>query len=89
MDALQTHNYRASSPVEIEDVQAAAGLLRDDMSDITGSRKTLQPAWCAAMASWMGQFVMDRAGILNMGRTSWRQREEFYVEHMPGMCLRT
>ena len=65
MDALQIPNYRTFSPNEMVDVNTAAALLRDDMPDITGSRKTVWPSLCtcAAMADWMRRFVMDHADI--------------------------
>ena len=57
----------------IVDVNAAPASLRDDRPAITGLRKTVWPSLCAAMADWMGCFVMDRAGILHMERASWKQ----------------
>ena len=87
-DALQIPNDRTFSPIEIVDVSAAAALLRGDMRVITGSRKMARLSLCAAMADWMGRFVMDRADILNVERTSWRRHEEFYTQHMLGICLR-
>ena len=68
--ALQIPNYRTFSPIEIVDVNVAAALLRVDMPDITGSRKAVWPSLCAATADWMGRFVMDRADILAVERTS-------------------
>ena len=63
------------------DVNAAAALLCVDVPVITGSRKALWPSLCAAMADWMRRFVMDRADILNVERTSWKRHEEFYTQH--------
>ena len=42
LGALKIQNYRTFTPAEIVDVDAAAhaGLLRDDMPIIAGSRKT-------------------------------------------------
>ena len=87
-DAFKLPNYRTFSPIEIVDVNAAAALLCDAMPVITRSRKTARPSLCAAMADWMSRFVMDRADILNVERTSWRRHEEFYTQHMLGICLR-
>ena len=55
--ALKYTNRRAFSPIEIVDVQAAAGLLRDDMPTIIGSRKTVWPSMRAAMGDWAGRII--------------------------------
>ena len=64
------------------------GLLRDDMPIITGSRKTMWPSLCAAMDVWSKQLVVDRAVILHIERTRWKQHGECYVQNMLGICLR-
>ena len=40
------------------------------------------------MDNWSEQFVAERAVILHVERMSWRRHEEFYTQHMLGMCLR-
>ena len=88
LDALKIQNYRTFTPAEIADVDAAADLLRHDMPVITGSRKTVWPSLCAAMDVWSKQLVVDRAVILHIERTRWKQHEECYVQSMLGICLR-
>ena len=63
------------------------GVLRDDMPTITGSRKMVWPSLCAAMDTWSKQLVVDRAVILHIERTRWKQHEECYVHNMLGICL--
>ena len=46
------------------------------------------PSLCAAMRVWGETLVMDRANILHIERTSWRQHEEFYKQSLLGICLR-
>ena len=88
LEAFNIKNYRTFTHAEIVDVNAAAQLLRDDMPTITGSRKTVWPSLCAAMHIWSETLVMDRANILHIERTSWRQHEEFYKQSLLGICLR-
>ena len=88
LEAFNIKNYRTFTHAEIVDVNAAAHLLRDDMPTITGSRKTVWPSLCAAMHVWSETLVMDRAKILHIERTSWKQHEEFYKQSMLGICLR-
>ena len=40
------------------------------------------------MHVWSETFVMDRAEILHIERTSWKQHGEFYKQRMIGICLR-
>ena len=79
LDAFNIQNYRTFTHAETVDVNAAAHLLRGDMPTITGSRKTARPSLCAAMTVWSEQLVMDRAEILHIERTSWKQHEKFYM----------
>ena len=85
LDALAIQNYRTFTPAEIVDVDAAADLLRDDMTIIIGSRKTVWPSLCAATDVWSTQLVVDRAVILHIERTRWKQHEECYVQNMLGI----
>ena len=91
LDALKIPNYRTFTAAEIVDVNAAAhlGLLRDDMPTITGSWKTVWPSLCAAMDVWSKQLVVDRAVILHIERTRWKQHEECYVHNMLGIIMST
>ena len=43
---------------------------------------------CAAMGVWSKQLVMDRAVILHIERTRWKQHEECYMRNMLGICIR-
>ena len=92
LEAFNIKNFRAFTRAEIVDVNAAAQLqllrTRDDMPTITGSWKTVWPSLCAAMHVWSETLVMDRASILHIERTSWRQHEEFYKQSLIGIYLR-
>ena len=63
MAALEFTNHRTFTPNEIADVQAAAGLLRDDVPTIIGSRKTVWPSLCAAMDDLMDKESGLRYGV--------------------------
>ena len=77
LEAFNIKKYRTFTHAEIVDVNAAAQLLRDDMHTITGLCKMVWPSLCAAMQAWSESFVMGRAAILNIERTSWIQHESF------------
>jgi len=85
LDAVKIQNYRTFTHAEIVDANAAAHLLRDDMPTITGLQKTVWPSLCAAMDVWSKQLVVDRAVILHIERTRWKQHEECYVQNMLGI----
>ena len=58
------------------------------MPTIIGSRRTVWPSLCASMHVWSEQLGMVRAARLHVERTCWKQHEEYYVQHMLGICLR-
>ena len=88
LDTLEIQNYGTFTPAEIVDVDAAAGLLRDDMPIITGPRKMVWPSLCAAMDTRSKQLVVDRAAVLYIEQTRWEQHEKCYVQSMLGICIR-
>ena len=87
LNAWKIQNYRTFTAAEIVAVNAAAHLLRDDMPTITGSRKAAWPSLCAAMDVWSKQLVVERAVILHIERTRWKQHKECYVHNMLGIIM--
>ena len=82
LDALQIKNYRAFTPTELIDVQAAADILTHDIMPIVRMTRTAaRPSLCDTLAEWMVQFERARADLLRMEQTCW-------IQSLLGVCLR-